>query len=62
MTIQVQYQPTEYVLDWGEWYCQHADTKTESVDYGYPDATIGDYVDDWRDVEVCYECGVILDD
>jgi hypothetical protein len=63
MTIQVQYQPTEYIYDWGEFVCQHASTHVESLDYGYPDASISDYVDDWRDTDVCDDCGKeLLDD
>jgi hypothetical protein len=63
MTIQVQYQPTEYVLEGTDFFCQHASTHVESLDYGYADARLCDYVDDWRDTDVCDSCGEeLLDD
>lgn len=40
--------------------CDHEHVEIESLDYGYPDASIGsngDYVDDWRDTYVCQDCG-----
>lgn len=63
MTIQIQYEPTTYKLGW-DWTfeCQHDSTHIESVDYGFPDASIGDYVDDWRDEQVCDDCGEIVDE
>lgn len=38
-------------------YCNHADTTSESIDFGYADPVQCDYVDDWRDCAVCVKCG-----
>ena len=62
MTIVIKYQPTEYVLEDWLFICRHPETHTEEADFGYPDARIGDYVDDWRNIEVCDECNVEVGD
>jgi hypothetical protein len=36
--------------------CDHKDTETVEIDEGYPDATIGDYRDNWVKVEQCISC------
>lgn len=38
--------------------CNHADTVVSIEDFGYPDANIGDYHDDDRQVEECTKCKV----
>ncbi len=40
-----------------DWECDHENTETESRDFGRPDPIAGDYVDDWRNCEVCKDCG-----
>jgi hypothetical protein len=42
--------------------CEHTNTDTESIDYGQPNAEIGDYVDDWRDTLVCQDCDAIYNE
>jgi hypothetical protein len=56
MTIQVKEIASTYVLEDWTFVCQHESTHTESLDYGYPDAYLGDWVDDWRDTQVCDDC------
>lgn len=63
MKITIQYQPTEYILgyDW-TFECQHASTHTEEVDCGYADSYIGDWVEDWQNVEICDECNTEVEE
>jgi hypothetical protein len=42
-------------------HCNHAGAELDDVDYGYPDATICDYRDDWRRVPVCDKCNEVID-
>lgn len=62
MKIAVTYQPTEWTMDGTEFFCNHPDTDTETVERYAPNYITGD-LDEWEvPITVCADCREMLDD
>lgn len=63
MNIAVIYKNTlpEHISVEINGICNHESYEYVEMDFGYPDATIGDYVESWQTVGVCNRCEALYD-